>query len=285
MQDADADESKLRITLTSLDSRYSVSSSEIAVPGSTRRSGLSNLVNFMLGNGTSGSDDEADSDTDSDEEHKDDKKKTPQIPFDFIISSVYLRTSLSAYVRTHDISFENVLKVDFLPRSSVPSEEKFEHNEHPDWISSISVIEDDLLITSGYDGALRLMRQSDGKIVQTLPLHGTSPILTLSSSPSSGYILSGGMSQRLILSNVTSSSSTGGPLISSNHVECTGGFHRGSITSTSFVGQSSSSNVTFASGDSSGNLMFWSYDPSDSSSLSSSSTKKQKVFHVRSRMN
>jgi hypothetical protein len=114
---------KVRIQLNSLDPTYKVPTDAIAVPSDVRKTGLSKVVNYLLGNVVDGSDtDYSDSDSD-DEDNKKDKKNENMVDFDFLISNRFLRTSVSSYMRSHNISAESVLRVDFLPKANNPEEE------------------------------------------------------------------------------------------------------------------------------------------------------------------
>ena len=132
----DSDESsKVRVKLVSILPEYNVPSDDIAVPSSIRRPGLSKVVNYLLGNA-----DDSGSDSDSNDDEDDGRKnnKSSLIEFDFLVDNKFLRQSVEGYLRSNNISSEDVLRIDFLPKAKNPEEDKNENEALPDWVSSLS---------------------------------------------------------------------------------------------------------------------------------------------------
>ena len=133
----DSDEpSKVRVKLVSILPEYNVPSDDIAVPSSIRRPGLSKVVNYLLGNA-----DDSGSDSDSNDDDNDDdgnNNKSSLVEFDFLVDNKFLRQSVEGYLRSNNISSEDVLRIDFLPKAKKPEEDKNENEALPDWVSSLS---------------------------------------------------------------------------------------------------------------------------------------------------
>ena len=134
----DSDESsKVRVKLVSLLPEYNIPSDDIAVPSSIRRPGLSKVVNYLLGNADdSGSDSDSNDDDDDDDDRN--NNKSSLIEFDFLVDNKFLRQSVEGYLRSNNISSEDVLRIDFLPKAKKPEEDKNENEALPDWVSSLS---------------------------------------------------------------------------------------------------------------------------------------------------
>lgn len=101
-----------------------------AVPTRLHRRGLSQVVNHLLA--------AADNSR----------------PFDFLIDGVFLRSSLEKYLQTHGVSEEALLTLEYV--EALPEPQKHNQSEHPDWVSAVAAINDDLVVTGCYDGVLRV---------------------------------------------------------------------------------------------------------------------------------
>ena len=132
----DSDESsKVRVKLVSLLPEYNIPSDDIAVPSSIRRPGLSKVVNYLLGNAD---DSGSDSDSNDDDDDGRNNNKSSLIEFDFLVDNKFLRQSVEGYLRSNNISSEDVLRIDFLPKAKKPEEDKNENEALPNWVSSLS---------------------------------------------------------------------------------------------------------------------------------------------------
>ncbi len=105
------DEAQIRVSFKTHHEKYKVTETPFAVPLRLTRYGLSEVINHLL------------------------NFSTP-IPFDFLIQSIFLRTSLTKHVKSNGISTEEVLEIEYLPMMHAP--ESGHKNEEPDWISCIS---------------------------------------------------------------------------------------------------------------------------------------------------
>ena len=107
----ETDEPQIRVSFTTHHDKYKVTETPFAVPMRLTRYGLSEVINHLLG------------------------LDTPQ-PFDFLIDSVFLRTSLSKHVKQYKLTTEDVVEIQYLPMLQMP-ESKHE-NKEPDWISCVN---------------------------------------------------------------------------------------------------------------------------------------------------
>ncbi|KAK9368308.1 WD40-repeat-containing domain protein [Lipomyces kononenkoae] len=105
---------QIRITLTTRDKSVAVPDVPLYVPLNLKRYGLSEVVNHLLAT------------------------ERP-IPFDFLINSELLRTSLQEYIVQHGLSSEQTLTLEFT-RSILPPTFLASYS-HPDWVSSVDVID------------------------------------------------------------------------------------------------------------------------------------------------
>jgi len=143
------------------DRTLEVTSQPIAVPASLSRSGLSAVLNHLLGRGeTDESDEEATS-------------SARPIPFEFVITSQsnksnkLLRTGIEREARRRGVSLEEAIPVTYFPAMPTPELVHEDDQRLPDWISAMSYLShcathgvysdqhiDGLLCTGGYDGSL-----------------------------------------------------------------------------------------------------------------------------------
>ncbi|KAK9463823.1 WD40-repeat-containing domain protein [Lipomyces oligophaga] len=128
---------QIRIRLSTREANLAVPDVPLLVPLSLRRYGLSEIVNHLLNTDT-------------------------PIPFDFLINNELLRTSLEDYIVSKGLSAEVIIDLEYtrsiLPPSFLAS------FAHPDWVSSVSIIQDDAsastpkaapILSGCYDGVLR----------------------------------------------------------------------------------------------------------------------------------
>ncbi len=248
---------KVRVKLTSMQPKYSVDSSEIAVPSDVRRGGLSKLVNFMLGNVD---DDESESDN-SDDEGAGSGIRTSvssMIPFDFLIHGRFLRTTLAGYMRANNVSAEDVVDIHFMPRLTKPEEESSPDEPLPDWVSALAspAADSDVFFSACYDGSVRVHSSATTSLLSNLPCH-SSPIHSLASKGS--LVASASTDQQLLLHSYDSATSS-----LTTTTSCMDG-HTNTVEAIAFSGDS-----LMASGDHDGNLSLW--DISSQSSYLSNDT-------------
>ncbi|KAK9362446.1 WD40-repeat-containing domain protein [Lipomyces starkeyi] len=145
---------QIMITLTTLDNAFAVPEVPLYVPLSLKRYGLSEVVNHLLAT------------------------ERP-IPFDFLINSELLRTSLQEYITQKGLSSEQTLALEYT-RSILPPTFLASYS-HPDWVSSVAVIEVPSsnakaapILSGCYDGIVRTWNLS-GSVVSEFGGH-TGPV-------------------------------------------------------------------------------------------------------------
>lgn len=174
---------KIRISLVlakgCTDASLKVPSDPIAIPATTRKKGLSAIVNHLLdrkvtrdkhdgGDGNS-EDDAAD---DSEEEEADDDK-LPSIPFDFLLNNKLLRLSVEGAARREGLSLEKPIEICYFPARSAPQSDG-ESEQLPDWISALDYLNGiggggggdnngnyNMLYSGSCDGSIRLFHFMD----------------------------------------------------------------------------------------------------------------------------
>lgn len=269
-----------------------VPSDPIAVPATTRRRGLSAIINHLLDrrvekDAKDGSDDESGSDSDSD---SDDEDKLPSITFDFLVNGRLLRTGIEAAARREGLSLETAVKVHYFPAARAPTGEG-ESEELPDWITAMSSCctsaassaagsTADVLFAGTADGAIRAFGCDKGGITElsTIGAHA-GPIKCIASLPDANdngsgcLVASGSIDQTLVMHRMEKNKLA-------LHSVFSGG-HTNSICSVALMRQSDGGKAVMASGDWDGNLSVWkvpsSGDGSNSSSTNKASKKKQKT--------
>ena len=263
-----------------------VPSDPIAVPATTRRRGLSAIINHLLDrkvekDAKDGSDDESSSDGDSD---SDDEDKLPSITFDFLVNGRLLRTGIEAAARREGLSLETAVKVHYFPAARAPTGEG-ESEELPDWITAMSSCctsaasgsTADVLFAGTADGAIRAFGCDQGGITElsTIGAHA-GPIKCIASLPdvdnaSGCLVASGSIDQTLVMHRMEKNKLA-------LHSVFSGG-HTNSICSVALMRQSEGKAVT-ASGDWDGNLSVWKVPSAGDGigrSTNKASKKKQKT--------
>lgn len=245
------------------DRSLEVPSDPIAVPSSTRKKGLSAIINHLLDRRVDNKDG-SDEDSDSDDEDKE-----PAIPFDFLVNHKLLRMSVEAMARREALSLEQAIEIEYFPAREAPEGEG-ESESQPDWISSLASTES--FVVSGIcDGSLRLFDQSDAfQQVGYVKAHA-GPVQCVSSVEMEGndklLIASGSMDQTLLMHMVNKKNQV------NLHAVCSGG-HMSSVSSTKLL-STGSDTASLASGDWDGGLCVWNV-PTSSNDSSESSSKKRK---------
>ncbi|KAF1791562.1 WD40 repeat, conserved site [Phytophthora cactorum] len=110
---------QVRVKFVTKDASIRVTETPFAVPTRLNRRGLSQVVNHLLATGD-----------------------TPR-PFDFLIDGLFLRSSLDKYLQTNGVSEEALLTLEYKQNGS----------DHPDWVSAVAALDDELVVTGCYDGA------------------------------------------------------------------------------------------------------------------------------------
>lgn len=107
---------------------YKIKMEEINIPTSFKREKLSEILNTRL-------------------------NLEPEIKFDFTINNIYLRTSLSTFIKKHNISSENRVVIKYFPVSPPP--DVISSLTTPDWVSCLS-FNNNYLIAGLYDTNIKI---------------------------------------------------------------------------------------------------------------------------------
>ncbi|SPO25702.1 related to YTM1 - microtubule-interacting protein [Ustilago trichophora] len=188
-------EQTVPITLTTSLTQYAIPSGPYMVPVSWRRTHLSTLVNKLV---SSSFDSESSS--------------GGAVPFDFIIDSSLLRTTLGEYLEAGGLTNESTLSIEYV-RSTLPPT-RLAAFEHDDWVSSVdcTYAPTNIYMTSSYDGSIRLFSPSNpteaihtfSTINKATVQTGKNASLTSAAwTPNSEAIVTGGMDGRVQLWNVS----------------------------------------------------------------------------------
>ena len=142
--------------VTRLGKEFQVTDEPFSVPARLTRHGLSEIVNHLLGRVPDASADEEDEGEMADEEEK---KKLRPIPFDFLISGEFLRTSLRKHLTTRGVAVgEGIVTLEYTLALSKPDSKP--PYPHGDWIDALctTVLPDgtDLCASGGYLCSVKL---------------------------------------------------------------------------------------------------------------------------------
>jgi ribosome biogenesis protein len=196
-----------------------ISSTPIIIPTSVTRYSLSQILNHLLEN--------------------------PQpIPYSFLINSAYLPSSLDEYITENGLSREEILEIEYV-RSVLPPQWEAQWTQE-DWVSGVSV-RDEGIVSSGYDGVVRVWDWSGNVIAKSKVAQGALRALKCVKWIERGLV-TGGMDGSV---RVWSHSDTGVSLT----VEGKG--HDGSVDSVDYR----DGRIISAGPD--GSLRVWSLDPSE----------------------
>lgn len=245
------------------DSSLEVPSDPIAIPSTTRKKGLSAIINHLLDRKVVTDDNDSSSESD-------DEDKLSVIPFDFLLNKKLLRMSVEAAARREGLSLEEAVEIQYFPAREAPEGEG-SSEMLPDWISAMSSTSD-VLCTGNCDGSIRLFSNSDKFSQIDIAKSHSGPIKCISSCQLPGVddsimVASGSMDQTL-LTNVYEKGNT-----MSLHAVYSGG-HMSSINSVRLL--NNKDNITMASGDWDGNLCIWKVPSLHNEEQTKPKTKKRK---------
>jgi ribosome biogenesis protein YTM1 len=145
--DGDQDDAAhIRVRLVSTVAEFRVTDSELAVPETLGRRGLSQVVNHLL-------------------------SLEPAVPFDFLIKAkdTLVRTSLARHCELLGLSTESAVLLEFTPAVRQP--ELSAQSQWPDWLGAVDASvelaqnQGSLVVSGAYDGQVQLSRLSkQGKL-------------------------------------------------------------------------------------------------------------------------
>ncbi|CDR99754.1 hypothetical protein, partial [Sporisorium scitamineum] len=192
---ATAAEQTVPIILTTSLDRYAIPSGPYMVPVSWRRTHLSTLVNKLVSSTF-------------------DVATGGAVPFDFIIDSSLLRTTLGEYLEAGGLTSESTLTIEYV-RSTLPPT-RLAAFEHDDWVASVdcSFTQAKVYMTSSYDGSVRLFSPSNpteamytlSTINKATVQGGRNTSLTSAKwTPNGEGLVTGGMDGKVQLWNVSQS--------------------------------------------------------------------------------
>ena len=105
-------------------------SSAFCMPTRLNRRGLSQIVTHLLAT------------------------ETKLRPFDFLINNLFLQSSLDKYLQTNNVSDEALLTLEYV--EALPEPQKQKDSDHPDWVSAVTTLNEELVVTGCCDGVLRV---------------------------------------------------------------------------------------------------------------------------------
>lgn len=199
-----ATEQTVPIVLTTSLSQYAIPSGPYMVPVSWRRTHLSTLVNKLVASSSSA----------------DAGQST--VPFDFIVDSALLRTTLGEYLEAAGLTSESTLAIEYV-RSTLPPT-RLAAFEHDDWVASVDCsykgvgASTSVYMTASYDGSVRLFSPTNPEeaahtfstLNKAVVQAGKNSSLTSAVwTPNSDAIVTGGMDGRVQLWNVDQSEEAG----------------------------------------------------------------------------
>lgn len=92
------------------------------------------------------------------------KSEDSQIDFDFLLDGKYITTSLAEHLSLNEISSEETLTIEYIEKTIEPSAKSTD--QHPDWVSCVDALKNNLFITGCYDGIIRVWKPGMNKISQ-----------------------------------------------------------------------------------------------------------------------
>lgn len=148
-------DAKVRVRFVTTFDQFRIVDTPFVVPSKLGRSGLSEIVNHLLGNG------------DADNE---DEEEVGRQPFDFMIGDRLVRISLNKFIALHRLNTEDTITVNYFPATSLADES--ERIEVPAWVGCIctKIANSQSIVAAGcYDGQVKifnaqsLLASSNGK--------------------------------------------------------------------------------------------------------------------------
>ncbi|KAH0607663.1 uncharacterized protein H6S33_002697 [Morchella sextelata] len=170
--------SKVQVQFVTRHPDIAVPAAPILVPSNLKRYGLSQIINHLLDTST-------------------------PVPFDFLASGSFLRTSLDAYLTQHGLSAESVITLEYV-RAVVPPKFRAAF-QHDDWVSSVhtlspttsSSLSSPLILSGSYDGIARIWNLS-GQVLSEAPGH-SAPIKAAKWTHNGAGLVTAGMDRTLRL--------------------------------------------------------------------------------------
>ena len=144
---------QIRVRFVTTWDKFRISDAPFAVPSHLGRIGLSEVVNHLL-NG-----------------------EEPQ-PFDFLVDSQLLRTTLAKFLTSRKLSAEGIILVEYMPALTLS--DKSDSIEVPAWIGSLDTSANDVIYAGCYDGQIQILDSQTLSLSGSIAAHET-PIRSLTS--------------------------------------------------------------------------------------------------------
>jgi ribosome biogenesis protein len=136
---------QIRARFTTTYAQYRVPETAIAIPAKLGRYGMSEVINHLL-------------------------ELDPAVPFDFIINTTLVRTSLHKFITSNRIDTEKVIVIEYMPITSLSNEP--ETVECPAWIGALECPSAGSQMFAGcYDGQLRAVDVGSFSITGAVAAH------------------------------------------------------------------------------------------------------------------
>ncbi|KAI8328578.1 WD40-repeat-containing domain protein [Chlamydoabsidia padenii] len=150
------EQEQVQVRFVTKQPQYAVQDAAILVPVDFKRYGLSEIINNLLG-------------------------LDKPIPFEFLIDGEILRSSITDYLTSQQLSTENLITIEYMESMLPPT--PLTSFQHDDWISSVNGCES-LFLTGSYDNMVRLWNSS-GECINTLIGH-TEAVKSVAFGPTTG---------------------------------------------------------------------------------------------------
>jgi len=140
---------QIRARFVTEHAEYRISDAPFAIPSKLGRSGLSEVVNHLLG---------YEGDT--------------TVPFDFCIRDVLVRVPLSRFLSANGISTEEIVQIEYMPASTLSDEKQT--IDAPAWVGSMDChahASTGYVLAGCYDGSVEILDAESKQVSQKLQAH------------------------------------------------------------------------------------------------------------------
>ncbi|KAI9294659.1 WD40 repeat-like protein [Neoconidiobolus thromboides FSU 785] len=137
--------SKVQVKLFTRNEKYPLPDAPLFLPTNLKRYGLSEIVNHLLA------------------------LERP-VPFEFLYQGDFIKSSLSTFMSIKNLSTEALLEIEVIESTLPPSQ--LNDYKHDDWVSSINISSQGLILTGSYDNLVRVWDKSS-QCIATLKGHNS----------------------------------------------------------------------------------------------------------------
>ena len=134
---------------------YRISDAPFAIPAKLGRSGLSEVINHLLGN-------EGDS----------------IVSFDFCIKDILVRVPLHRFLTANNISTEDIVQIEYMPASTLSDEKQT--IDAPAWVGCLDCRSAGQVLAGCYDGSVELLNANSKTVQHKLQAHAD-PVRSIAS--------------------------------------------------------------------------------------------------------